>query len=58
MPKKVKTITFALKDMLKEYGDEKVKELLYSFSCSKNKQVEMFLKNSFMPSKKNKRRIF
>jgi hypothetical protein len=59
MPKKVKTITFALKDMLKEYGDEKVKELLYSFSCSKNKQVEMFLKNSsILFEKKNKSRTY
>lgn len=38
-------IQFNLSDMLEELGEELVKEILSSFSCPKNKDVENFLRN-------------
>jgi len=48
-----------LKHLLKVQDENKIKELLNSFSCTKNKQVEKFLKNSsILFEKKNKSRTY
>jgi hypothetical protein len=37
-------VIISLKTLLDDHGEEKVKNLLNSFSCSKNLDVENFLK--------------
>ncbi|XRO77554.1 hypothetical protein ACO3VM_03230 [Methanocaldococcus sp. 10A] len=52
-------IVIPLKTLLEEHGEEKVKTLLNSFSCSKNWDVERFLKNTaILFEKLNKSRTY
>ena len=52
-------IIIPLKRLLEEHDEEKVKTLLNSFSCSKNLEVENFLKNSaILFEKLNKSRTY
>ena len=52
-------IIIPLKTLLEEHGEEKVKTLLNSFSCSKNWDVEQFLKNTaILFEKLNKSRTY
>ncbi|AEF97232.1 hypothetical protein [Methanotorris igneus] len=52
-------IIVPLKRLLEKYDEEKVKNLLNNFSCSKNPDVELFLKNTaILFEKLNKSRTY
>lgn len=43
---------YRLSDILKEYGDDKTRELLSSFHCSRDKDLESFLHDKAIPQDK------